>query len=241
MKPLISIIIPVYNHALIIRKSLATIFDQTYRPLEIIIVNDGSTDSFKACKDKILASCEAQDCDDELSLKIINQENKGAASARNIGFKESKGDFVIFWDADTMGNSLMIEKMFQTLQKHKEVSYVYSKYKFGFKTMKSQVFNSDDLKKYNYIDTTSLIRREDFVGFDETLKRFQDWDVWLTLLEKNKKGIFIPEILFKKIIAKRKGISSWIPHFMYKLPWKSKKVQKYFESQAIVLKKHELI
>src|SRR3989338_6178820 len=103
---------------------------------------------------------------------------------------------------------MMLEKIMRTLQQHPEAAYAYSQFKFGWKKMRSQKFNAKDLKKYNFIDTTSLIRREALVNprlsevgvgspthrqpppgpeafpaqagvwpFDESLKRFQDWDL----------------------------------------------------------------
>ena len=138
-----------------------------------------------------------------LSLKIINQENKGAAHARNHGFKESKGKFIIFWDADVLAKPTMLTEMYEVLQQNPKASYAYSQLKLGWKKIKSRPFDAAALKKFNYIDMISLIRREHFPGFDESLKRFQDWDVWLTMLEKGHEGIFIPKIL--KICCPKKS------------------------------------
>ena len=236
MSSLISIIIPVYNHAATIERSFASIVKQVYRPIEVIVVDDGSTDD-PSPQFSVLST---QSRVAGVPLKIVRQENRGAGAARNRGFQESKGEYVIFWDADTVAEPEMLEKMATQLLQHPEASYAYSQFKFGWKTMRSQPFNIGDLKKCNYIDTTSLLRREDFFGFDESLKRFQDWDLWLTLLEKGKKGIFIPEVLFKKIVSGRKGMSSWLPSGWYRLPWKSKKVKNYEAARMIVLSKHHL-
>jgi glycosyltransferase involved in cell wall biosynthesis len=240
MSPLISVIIPVYNHAHTLKRTLESIFNQTYRPLEVIVVNDGSTDNF----DEVVKEClllTDGDCIGAGSvLSVISQPNSGAPVARNRGFAVSKGEYVIFWDADTLAHPQMLQKMFAYLQKHEEVSYAYSQFKFGWKRIKSQHFNSEKLKQINYIDVTSLIRRADFPGFDESLKRFQDWDLWLTMLEKGKTGIFIPEVLYEKVVGSREGISTWLPSFVYQLPWKTKQVKKYEEAKEIIVKKHGL-
>lgn len=76
--------------------------------------------------------------------------------------------------------------------------------------------------------------------FDTSLKRFQDWDLWLTLLERNKTGVFIPEVLYEKVVGTREGISTWLPCFMYLLPWKSREVKKYEFARQIIAKKHHL-
>ncbi|MEK7680939.1 MAG: glycosyltransferase family A protein [Patescibacteria group bacterium] len=266
MNPLTSVIIPVYNHLHTLQKCLESIVNQTYFQqdftfLEFIIVNDGSTDGFEKMIPQIVETIQfpateqrsfyageneigaSYDLDPELfkvDVKIINQENQGAAVARNRGFAESKGEYVIFWDADTIARPDMLEKMLNALQKHPEASYAYSRFKFGWKTIKSQPFDAEKLKQVNYIDVTSLIRRVDFLGFDESIKRFQDWDMWLSLLERGKIGVFIPKVLYKKLVGDRKGISSWLPSFFYKLPWKTKQVKKYEEAKEIIIKKHKI-
>ncbi|OGH60104.1 MAG: hypothetical protein A2725_00445 [Candidatus Magasanikbacteria bacterium RIFCSPHIGHO2_01_FULL_33_34] len=233
---LISIIIPVYNHLNDLKKTLQSISKQTYRDIEVIIVDDGS--------DTKVAD-EINPSDFNFDIFIYRQENSGASSARNIGFEMSKGEFVIFWDADLIANHDMLKKMHNVLTIHPEVSYVYSDFYFGTKKMKAMKFDESKLRENNYIMTTSLMRREDFPFFDPLLKRFQDWDLWLTMLQKNKIGIYIPEFLFF-IIPHKDGISGWLPSFAYKKPWSwlpgfRDKVKKYNLAKEIVMKKHGLI
>lgn len=235
---MISIVIPVFNHARVLKRCLESVFKQTCGPLEVIVVNDGSTDNFtKTMNDIILVKAE------KTTLIVLNQENKGASAARNRGFKKSNGDYIIFWDADTIAKPNMLEKMLFVLQNNSRASYVYSQFKFGWKKIKSHEFDPILLKKTNYIDTTSLIRRADFPtsGWDESLNRFQDWDLWLAMLAQNKTGVFAPEVLFKKIVGRRKGISSWMPSLAFKLPWKNKRIFEYERARKIVLKKYENI
>ncbi|MFA6423959.1 MAG: glycosyltransferase family A protein [Candidatus Magasanikbacteria bacterium] len=239
MKNLVSIIIPVYNHAHTLEVCLKTISIQDkIFPLELIIVNDGSTDNFQASLEYIL-----QKYPDIKALNplVIDQINSGAPTARNRGFREAHGEYVIFVDADTVCYSGMIETMKKALDDNQQASYAYSQFRFGWKKMKSHIFDSALLKKLNYIDVTSLIRARDFVPFDESLKRFQDWDLWLTMLKQNKTGVFVPQVLYKKIVRGRKGISSWIPSWFYRLPWKIKKVEDYEKSKQIIFIKHGII
>ncbi len=261
MNQRISIVIPVYNHSSALERSFDTLIRQTYRPLEVIIVDDGSTDNLENAllsfrtKREISGSIDHRtEISPAVEMTVLHQDNRGASAARNRGFAEATGEFVIFWDADTLARPEMLERLKRLLDERPEASYAYSRYKFGWKTMKSQEFNAEDLKKYNYIDTTSLVRssvfsppfrgrtQEGVYGgpFDESLQRFQDWDLWLTLLEQNKTGVFAPEVLFKKMVGDRIGISKWIPSLFFKLPWKTKAVIEYEESAKLVQKKHAL-
>jgi len=226
----ISIIIPTYNSAQTLPKCLEYIFDQTYKNIEIIIVNDGSIDSTQ----EILKRYQSK-------VKIINQKNQGAPSARNRGFRESTGEYLLFIDADVYLKKDCVQKMFQTLQENPKTAYAYSSFRWGWKKFKLWKFNAEKLKQMPYIHTCSLTKRETFPvgGFDETLKRFQDWDLWLTMLKNNHYGIWIPEILFTTS-TKKNTISSWIPAFVYNyFPWLAKKrIKKYDNAKNIILRKH---
>ena len=235
MSGVISIIIPVYNHVHTLKGCLDSVVKQQQdlpeAGFEIIVVNDGSTDNFQKV---------AEQLQKKYTFKLINQENKGAPAARNAGFRESTGELVIFVDADTFCYPKMFKEMCDALEKNPQASYVYSQFRFGWKKMKSHEFDKNLLKQNNYIDVTAMVRRGDFILFDESLKRFQDWDLWLTMLEQGKNGIFVPTVLYKKIVKGRKGMSSWLPSFVYKLPWKNQKVKDYEAAKEIVMKKHRL-
>ena len=224
--PKISVIIPVYNAQDTIEDCLNSIFSQTFKDLEVIAVNDGSTDLSWTILEKW------QD-----RVKIFSQKNMGAPVARNFGFAQSQGDYVIFCDSDVVMKPVLLEKMHQTLEKNKDKAYAYSSFKFGWKTFKIWPYDLNKLKLGPYIPTTSLIRRNYFPGFDESLKKFQDWDLWLTISEKGGEGIWLSEVLF---CAKTGGtMSRWLPKFFYKLSW-LKFVKKYNQAKTIIQKKHNL-
>lgn len=234
--PLISVIIPVYNHAAALHQSLQTLCAQTYRPLEVIIINDGSTDDFEKHIPEYKRALDAA----HLETTIINQVNQGAPTARNRGILASHGEYIICWDADTLARPSMLEQLYGALLHNPAVSFSYCSFDFGFKRIKSRPFNTEFLRRANYIDTTSLVRRTDMVLFDPSLKRFQDWDVWLTMAEKGKMGIFVQQVLFKKIIRGRKGYSAWFPAFFLRLPWKTARVQEYLAARERLSFKHHL-
>ncbi|MFA6098458.1 MAG: glycosyltransferase family A protein [Patescibacteria group bacterium] len=183
--PLVSIIIPCYQSEKTLMATLLDIFNQTYKNLEVIAVDDGSTDKTQEIlsnfKDKLL---------------IIKQKNSGAAVARNRGFDISKGEFILFCDSDVRLKNDMVEKMANTLQSNPDKAYCYSNFRFGVHTFDLFPFNGEKLLKQNYISTMSLIRRSKFIYFDENLKRFQDWDLWKRMYKKGSEGIWFPERLF---------------------------------------------
>lgn len=225
---MISVIIPCYNSVRTIKKCLDSIFKQTYQEFEVIVVDDGSTDNLL----EVLTGYGNK-------LIILQQENKGAPTARNYGFKISRGEFVIFLDADIIMKPQMLEKMFSALKDNPQASFAYSSFRFGWKKFKLWAFDVEKLKQIPYIHTSSLIRREAFPGFDPSLKKFQDWDLFLTIIEKGGTGVFIPEVLFK--IKSGGTMSSWLPKFVYKqskLKFKTK--DKYLVSKEIIKKKHNL-
>ncbi|MCK4744778.1 glycosyltransferase family 2 protein [Candidatus Parcubacteria bacterium] len=240
-KPKISIIIPVYNHARELFNCLESVLWQSFQDFEVIVVDDGSQDNFLNAVEKQRQKFEFQN----LSLKIIQQENRGSNAARNSGFQKSNGEYVIFLDADIMMKKDMLEKMLKALEENRGASYAYSSFKFGFKTFKLWKFDAEKLRQMPYIHTSSLIRREHFAGFDEKIKKFQDWDLWLGMLMKGYKGIWISENLFKIKPRNRYGISFWLPSFFYKIPWQKfgvriKEVEKYKEATEIIKKKHHI-
>ncbi len=232
---LISVVIPSYQHAKSLPVCLESLFAQSYKEVEIIVVNDGSTDETK----EVLARFDNR-------IQVIHQENQGANPARNRGLKEAKGEFVIVCDADVTMRPDMLEKLKQALDRHADASYAYSAFRFGWKLFRGVPFDVDKLKERNFIHTTALVRRKDHPGFDDAVKRFQDWDVWLTMLESGKIGVLVNETLFHIAVDGESRIgSSWLPSVLYRLPWKwirwtPKRIKKYEAAHAVMTKKHGL-
>jgi glycosyltransferase involved in cell wall biosynthesis len=230
----VSIIIPVYNHSGALRKCLDSLKQQTFTDFEIIIIDDGSEDGI----DYVI-----HEYDEDLVLRVYAQENKGAPAARNRGFELSSGEYVIFWDADVVGTKDILEKMVKKLDRNEGIDFAYCNFNIGKKAMKAQSFNEEELKKQNYIHSTTLIRRKNFTRWDEALKRFQDWDVWLTMASKGRKGIWIDEFLFT--IVASGSMSQWLPRFAYKKPWKylpwfKESVERYEKARKLIYRKHKI-
>lgn len=233
---MISVIVPAYNAARTIGRCLESIFSQSLQNFEVIVVNDGSTDATLERLEFLQKRWPAR-------LKVVIQKNRGAPAARNYGVRIAKGEYLIFCDADVVMRRDMLEKMLQVLYLHPEASYVYSSFKFGWKKFVLWDFDAQRLREMPYIHTTSLIRTEHFPGFDETVKRLQDWDLWLTMLEKKHTGVWIPEVLFK-VVNTQGTMSAWLPSFAYKIPkWLGihpRSVARYNEAVALIKAKHGL-
>jgi glycosyltransferase involved in cell wall biosynthesis len=249
---MISIIIPCYNHAKELKKCLESITKQTYKNYEIIVVDDGSDDDPELEVRSSEFGVNSQHKTPNTKLSFFRQEHKGAPAARNLGFKHSKGEYVIFCDADLQMEPTMLEEMLKKLEGTKleelgtRIGYIYSSFRFGRKVFSSFPYDVDRLRKMPYIHTSALIRRECFPGFDEALTKFQDWDLFLTMAEKGYYGVWIPKVLYSLTPREKgKGISNWLPSFAYKVPWKRfgiriPEVERYNEAMEVIKKKHNL-
>jgi len=231
---MISIIIPLYNQSDKISDCLWSIKNQTYSNYEILVVNDRSKDRLS----KIMSIFKK-----EFGYKIQfchNQEHHGAPYSRNKGFRYSKGEFIFFCDADSVLKENALEIMLDSLRIHNEASYAYPNHKWGHKTMRFFPFDAEKLKKMPYIHTMALIRREHFPqsGWDESIKKLQDWDLWLTMLSEGRTGTWIDRVLFS--IKPGGTMSSWLPAFFYKVFPFLPSVRKYKKAVEIIKQKHKL-
>jgi hypothetical protein len=108
----ISIIVPVYNNEKHLERCLDSIVNQTYKNIEIIIVNDGSTDNSQNIIDRYQSKYSN-------IIKTFKQENKGVSSARKLGIKNSTGKYIGFVDSDDYIDSDMYEKLYNSIKKNK--------------------------------------------------------------------------------------------------------------------------
>ena len=108
--PKISVIIPVYNTEKYIKECLDSVICQTLSDIEIICIDDGSIDNSL----QILSEYEKKD----ERIRVLKQKNRGAGSARNLGLKFAKGEYIAFLDSDDFFNFNFLEKMYNKAQKH---------------------------------------------------------------------------------------------------------------------------
>ncbi|MBH07761.1 MAG: hypothetical protein CMP71_01500 [Flavobacteriales bacterium] len=190
---LISIVIPTFNRQKMIIDALNTCINQTYRPIEIIVVDDGSTDKtsekINSWKEKNL----------ETKLIYLKQINSGGNVARNYGIEKSNGQYIAFLDSDDLWEKTKLHKQYNLIKNRKNVGAVYC----GLKEINYENGLVVSDKKRTYFvglihskllinDITSptssyLIKKEVFkhVGkFDTNLKARQDWDMWIRISKK---------------------------------------------------------
>ena len=136
---LVSVIIPCYNSGSTIQKTVDSIFDQTWKNIELIIVDDGSDEQLTIDKLKNFKS-----------LKIYRQRNSGLPSARNLGIKKSKGKYILPIDADDWLDRDAIKSMMSTLKNSEKLSFVFS-------NIKLEGYASGVLvKEYNFFELTKI-------------------------------------------------------------------------------------
>lgn len=117
-QPLVSVVIPVYNAEKTIVRTLKSVVNQTYKNIEILVVNDGSKDN----SEQVIANYISQD--NIANLRLVSKENGGVSSARNRGIDEANGDFIAFLDSDDFWLPNKIEKQLDVFEKNSQIDCV---------------------------------------------------------------------------------------------------------------------
>jgi len=188
----ISIIVPTYNLGGQVIKTLTSLERQSYKDFEVIVVNDGSTDDTQTLLETYAR------LGSPFPLKTINQGHLGANISRNNGFKYATGDYLLFLDADKNLVESALDDFRRVLDSHYQLAFVYCDFVKDGIEHKDKDFDEENLRSGKFfIDSCSMIRREYFPGFDENLKRLQDWDLWLSIIDKNGTGVHLGKVLFE--------------------------------------------
>lgn len=200
---LVTVIIPTYNRANLIKETINSVLNQTHQNFEILIIDDGSVDNTKAVVQSIK--------DDR--IKYYWQEHSGLpAIARNKGLNIAKGEFIAFLDSDDIWFPQKLEKQIEIIEKNPDILLIStngitfpSKYPFMFLSIKEDKRISFRLLlKGNFVKNSSVLMKKsviDAIGLlDENfqLKAMEDYDYWLRLLKyKDKSILILKEILIK--------------------------------------------
>lgn len=196
MTPTVSVVIPTYNSAHFLLKAVSSVQAQQWPTLEIIVVDDGSTDDTPAVLRKL---------SQKEGVRCIRQENAGPAAARNRGIRESRGEWIAFLDDDDYWFPRKLEKQFRALaEQDGDFAYcgviVVDDDNQTVSTLPAVARESllNDLVWGNLLSTpTVIVRRSlfDQTGlFDEMLRTGEDWDLWLRLAA-NGRGVCVSEPL----------------------------------------------
>lgn len=181
MKPLVSVIIPVYNAADYVVETLDSVLASTYRPLEVVMVDDGSRDDSRTIAQAY--------CAQHPECRLITQANAGVSAARNHAIREAQGVYILPVDADDKIGTTYIEHAVQVFDNQSNTRVVGCQaWMFGDvdKPWKLPPFSHALLARKNMIPVTSLFRKADWErvgGFCEEDIYREDWDFWLSLFE----------------------------------------------------------
>jgi len=192
-KPLVSIIMPVYNYGKTLDRALMSVFSQTYKNIEIIIIDDGSTDEFTILKLKKL---------NLPNTTVIFQKNGGPSNARNNGIKASKGEYILPLDSDDLIHPIYVESCIKLIERNKKYSPIYcdTVHEGQMRGMEQRPeWSKERLIQGPFIVNCSMFSREAFdevEGYDENLKGWEDYDMWLRMMQKGYIGKRIPQALF---------------------------------------------
>lgn len=130
----------------------------------------------------------------------------GACAARNAGFRLASAPLVLFSDDDITWMPDGIQRLVSALEANPDAAYSYGAYVMHGRVQCDRDFDPKALRRQNYISTMSVIRREAFPGFDEDLRRLQDYDLWLTMLAAGHHGVYAgPGVIFSTKV--RNGIT----------------------------------
>ncbi len=201
--PLVSVLIPVFNGEKFIRQALISILKQTYRPLEVIIVDDGSTDN---------SLREIEDLKDNRIILIKNESNRGISYSLNQGIHKARGEFFARMDADDISLPDRIRQQVSFLSNNREIGIVGSAiYKIdSYGRVQNIIFPPETdieirfslLFMSPFAHPTVMIRKkilEDFkLRYDEKLKFAQDYKLWSQILENTEgANISIPLLKYR--------------------------------------------
>lgn len=188
--PKISVVIPAYNAMHYLPTTMKSLLNQTFDDFEVIVVNDGSSDETEQWVSQI----------ENPKVKLISQQNKGLAGARNTGIAYAQGDYIAFLDADDIWEPTMLAKQVTVLEDNLEIGLVYTwvalideQGKFTGRVFKNNAEGNvwNQLTEHNIVEcgSVAMVRRScfDTVGvFDQNLPSatIEDWDMWLRIASR---------------------------------------------------------
>lgn len=198
--PLVSVIIPTFNRSAFIERAILTVLNQSFRDLEVIVVDDGSTDNTY----HIVKSLKLKD---SRILYIRNEQNRGAQSARNTGIRAARGIFIGFLDSDDEWLPFKLESQLRVFENScTSVGVVYGGFRWRYD---SGAFTKDQMPRFHgniysdalrgwIADTNTLLIKKTLLLsaglWDERIRAYQEWDLCIRLAKKAEFA-FVNDIL----------------------------------------------
>jgi hypothetical protein len=186
---LASVIIPNHNHAGYVGEAIGSVLAQEYRNIEVIVVDDGSTDDSLAVIRRFADR-----------VRVVEQSQHGLSAARNRGIREARGSYVCFLDADDLYEPSFLSFMIPFLEGDAEADGAYCAYRFvdsrntplpersGRVVPPAQVHQA--LLRGNFLVPEAVLLRRSCLAegdlFDESLRACEDWDLWLRLSRRRR-------------------------------------------------------
>jgi glycosyltransferase involved in cell wall biosynthesis len=193
--PLVSVIIPAYNQGHYLGKAIQSVLDQTYPSFEVLVVDDGSTD------DTAVVTRQFADA----RVRYIYKDNGGLSSARNTGVRNSSGEFLTYLDSDDLFLPTKLSLLVEALQARPEAGFAAGQSIPIDENEQpiSTIFDTpipEDTRRLvlgNPLHVGSVMVRRDWQArageFDESLRSYEDWDMWLRLARLGCPMIYVPE------------------------------------------------
>lgn len=207
---LVSVIIPTYNRNDLMKKAIVSVLNQTYENIEVIVVDDAHNKETK----KIVETF------NDSRLKYLKNSGTGGNAARNHGINTCKGEYVSFLDDDDQYHNNKIEKQMKFLNKKKS-DMVFCLLNMIYTNGKTNKWKPPFCKKkniykyllvYNFIQTSAVLCKksvlESVCKFDEKMKKFQDWDLFLRIVQKQFQIDCLEEHLIDFFVHDDKRVSS---------------------------------
>ncbi|MGB9754583.1 glycosyltransferase [Roseiflexus castenholzii] len=195
---LLSVVVPYHNLGAYLAETIASIVASSYRPLDIVIVDDGSDDPAS-----VAALEQVGQMHPDL-VRIVRCERGGLARARNRGAQAARGEFLAFVDADDLVEPSFFARAIDVLQRYDNVSFVYSWVRFfGESDACWPTWNVEFpyLLAHNMLTAFVVVRRSDFLAWgqnDPSLgDALEDYDAWISMVEHGRPGVSLPDLLVR--------------------------------------------
>ena len=227
-KPLVSVIIPTYNRAALLREALDSVHAQTFRDFELIVIDDGSTEDIKAAVAGHVAR-----------PRVVRQAHLGPAAARNCGLREASADLVAFLDSDDLWHPTKLEVFLRAADAEPELNFFYGPMSPidlqgnpvpGRTKPCHDGWITQELFCSSFVHVPTILCRRDAIlaagGFDDALPVCEDYELWLRLSVRERFG------LIEEPLAKRRLHGNRLSKALMgrNLAVKAMVLQRFFES-----------